>query len=135
MNLNKIFICGNLTRLPEMKALPSGKSVSSSSIATNRVWTDTQGQKPSDALFHNVVAFGKQAEILNQYCTTGSLLIIEGRLQTRSWEKDGQKQYRTEVVVESFQLGPKREQSDDQPSTNTEPVVPEDEINPDEIPF
>ena len=118
-----------------MKALPSGKSVSSFSIATNRVWTDKQGQKQSDALFHNVVAFGKQAEILNQYCTKGSLLIIEGRLQTRSWEKDGQKQYRTEVVVESFQLGPKREQTDDQPSTNTEPVVPEDEINPDEIPF
>ena len=135
MNLTKIFICGNLTRLPEMKALPSGMSVSSFSIATNRVWTDKQGQKQSDALFHNVVAFGKQAEILNQYCTKGSLLIIEGRLQTRSWEKDGQKQYRTEVVVDSFQLGPKREQSDDQPSTNTEPVVPEDEINPDEIPF
>jgi single-strand DNA-binding protein len=75
MNLNKIFICGNLTRLPEMKALPSGMSVSSFSIATNRVWTDKQGQKQSDALFHNVVAFGKQAEILNQYCTKGSLLL------------------------------------------------------------
>jgi single-strand DNA-binding protein len=114
---------------------PNDFSNSSFSVATNRTWADKQGERQQQTEFHSVVAFGRNAEVINQYCTKGSLILIEGRLQTRSWEKEGQKYYRTEIIVENFQLGPKREQADDQPSTDTEPVIREDEVNPDEIPF
>jgi single-strand DNA-binding protein len=141
MKLNKVYLVGNLTRLPEMRATPSGMSVSSFSVATNRNWTDKQGERQQQTEFHSVVAFGRQAEVINQYCTKGSLILVEGCLQTRSWEKEGQKYYRTEIIVENFQLGsrPKvdKEEADDhdQPSTDIEPVIQEDEVDPDEIPF
>lgn len=108
MYLNKVYLIGNLTQDPEFKALPSGSSVASFSIATNRTWTDKQGQRQETAEYHNVVAYGKQAETINQYLKKGSLLFVEGRLQTRSWEaQDGQKKYRTEIIVDTFQFGPK----------------------------
>ena len=100
MNLNKVFLIGNLTRDPELRNLPSGAAVVSFGLATNRVWKDKQGEKQEDAQFHNIVVFGRQAEIVNQYLTKGSLVLIEGRIQTRSWDgKDGSKQYRTEIVA------------------------------------
>ncbi|MBN2197860.1 single-stranded DNA-binding protein [Candidatus Wolfebacteria bacterium] len=108
MNLNKVFLIGNLTRDPELRALPSGTPVASFGIATNRVWKDQQGQKQEEVQFHNIVVFGRQAEIVSQYLKKGSLALIEGRIQTRSWDaKDGTKQYRTEIVAERIQFGPR----------------------------
>lgn len=108
MYLNKTFLIGNLTRDPELKALPSGSKVASFSLATNRVWKDQSGKRQEATEYHNVVAFGRQAETIAQYCKKGSSLYIEGRLQTRSWEgQDGKKNYRTEIVLENFQFGPK----------------------------
>ncbi len=109
MNLNKIFILGRLTRDPEQRTMPSGKSISSFGMATNRVWTNQEsGEKQEQVEFHNVVAFGKLAEICNQYLTKGQLVLIEGRIQTRSWEdQSGNKRSRTEIVAGSMQMGPK----------------------------
>ena len=144
MNLNKIFIIGNLTRDPESRSLPSGQSVTSFGVATNRFFTDKSGQKQQEAQFHNVVAFGRLAEIAKQYLNKGSLVMIEGRLQHRSWEgQDGQKKYRTEIVAESMQLGPRSgggtnkqtaEPKETQPELDTIEYG-EENINPDEIPF
>ncbi len=108
MNVNKAIICGNLTRDPEERTLPSGQPISSFGVATNRVWTNAEGQKQEQAEFHNIVAFGKLAEICNQYLTKGRLVYIEGRLQTRTWEsQDGAKRNRTEIVAETMQMGPR----------------------------
>ena len=101
MNLNKAFILGNLTRDPENRALPNGRSVTNFGIATNRFYTDGSGEKKQDAEFHNVVAFGKLA-------AKGSLTLIEGRLKTRSWQDTaGVKHFRTEIIAENIQLAPK----------------------------
>lgn len=108
MNLNKVFIFGNLTRDPEKKALPSGQSVVNLGLATNRFYKDQAGQKQQDTEFHNVVLFGRLADIAAQYLTKGSLAFIEGRLKTRNWQdQSGVKHYRTEIVAESLQLGPR----------------------------
>lgn len=110
MNVNKAIICGNITRDPEARTLPSGQAVSSFGIATNRVWKDKEGNRQEQVEFHNIVAFGKLAEICNQYLAKGRLVYIEGRLQTNSWETpDGIKKYRTEIIAETMQMGPRRE--------------------------
>ncbi len=107
MYLNKVQIIGNLTRDPEIKSLPSGIKVVSGSLATNRVWKDQNGAKKEATEYHNIVAFGKPGELIAQYMKKGGSLYIEGRLQTRSWDdKEGKKNYRTEIVVENFQFGP-----------------------------
>ena len=112
MNLNKAIIIGNLTQDPEVKNTPTGQSVSSFSVATNRTWTDKQGQKQTQAEFHNVVAWGRLAEIVGQYLTKGSLIMIEGRIQTRSWtDQQGVKHWKTEINAENVQLGPRSGQS------------------------
>jgi single-strand DNA-binding protein len=108
MYLNKVFIIGNLTRDPELKALPTGNKVASISMATNRVWKDQSGARQEATEYHNVVAFGRQAENLAQYSRKGSSLFVEGRIQTRSWDgQDGKKNYRTEIIIDNFQFGPK----------------------------
>src|SRR3954471_11995507 len=108
MNLNKVFVLGNLTRDPELRATTSGQSVCSFSIATHHVFTDKTGQKQQQSEFHNIVAWAKQAEIVKQYLRKGSLLLVEGRMQTRDWQDDqGVTHYRTEIVAERLQLGPK----------------------------
>ncbi len=108
MNLNKVFLIGNLTRDPELKTLPSGSSVVSFAIATNRVWKDKAGAKQQDTQFHNIVSFGKQAEVIKQYMVKGSMILVEGRIQTRSWDgPDGAKKYMTEIIAEAVQFGPK----------------------------
>ncbi|OGI72111.1 hypothetical protein A3J61_00945 [Candidatus Nomurabacteria bacterium RIFCSPHIGHO2_02_FULL_38_15] len=108
MYINKVTILGNLTRDPEMKSLPTGLKVVTFSLATNRTWKDQQGMKKESVEYHNVVAFGKPAEIINQYSRKGSSLYVEGRLQTRSWDDtSGVKKYRTEIVLDNFQFGPK----------------------------
>lgn len=108
MNLNKAFILGNVTRDPEVRALPSGQSVTNFGIATNRFYTDGSGQKKQEAEFHNIVCFGKLADISSRYLNKGSLVLIEGRIKTGSWQNSaGVKQYRTEIIAEGLQLGPK----------------------------
>lgn len=108
MNLNKVIIVGRVTADPELRTIASGTHVVSFSIATNRNWTDKDGQKKEETEFHNIVAWGRQADIINQFSKKGSMLMIEGRLQTRSWEgKDGQTRRTTEIITERVQLGPR----------------------------
>jgi len=149
MYLNKAMIYGNLTRDPEMKALPSGMNVTTLSLATNRVYNDRDGKRQESTDYHNVVVFGRQAETVNQYLKKGSSAYVEGRLQTRSWEKDGQKQYRTEIVADRVQFGPRSGGSDGggagasaahssgaaKESAPPMPEYPDEEINPEDIPF
>ena len=108
MNLNKVFILGNVTRDPEVRALPSGQQVTNFGVATNRFYTDSSGQKQQKAEFHNVVCYGKLADISSRYLNKGSLVLIEGRIETRNWVNSaGVKQYRTEIIANGLQLGPK----------------------------
>ncbi len=138
MYLNKSLIYGNLTRDPELKALPSGQAVCSLSIATNRPYTDKDGNRQEQVEYHNVVVFGKQAENVGRYLTKGSGVYIEGRLQTRSWDKDGVKMYWTEIIAERVQFGPGNNKAE-APTKSTIPAYslgyPEEEINPEDIPF
>ncbi|MCA9360232.1 single-stranded DNA-binding protein [Candidatus Nomurabacteria bacterium] len=148
MYLNKAMVYGNLTRDPELKALPSGMNVCSMSIATNRVYKDRDGNRQESVDYHNVVVFGNQAENSAKYLSKGNGVYVEGRLQTRSWEKDGQKQYRTEIVADRVQFGPKNgsaggggsaPSNDSAPKDDNKapsvPDYPEEEINPEDIPF
>jgi single-strand DNA-binding protein len=151
MYLNKVILYGTLGRDPELKALPSGQSVVSFSMATTRTWKDQDGAKKEDTQWHNIVCFGKRADVLAQYVKKGDRLYVEGRLQTRSWEKDGAKQYRTEITVDDFQFGERRQgdspggqyqkpntASSDKPSSGQKAEAieyPDEEINPDDIPF
>ena len=100
---------GNLTRDPELRALPSGMNVVNFTVATNRTYKDRDGKKQEQTDFHNVVVFGRQADTVNQYMKKGSSVFVEGRLQTRSWDDktSGEKKYRTEVVADRVQFGPK----------------------------
>lgn len=108
MNLNKVFILGNLTRDPELRQTASGQAVCSFAVATNRRYTDKAGQKQEQVEFHSIVAWGRQAEIITQYLHKGSSILVEGRLQTRSWQDpQGMKRYKTEVIADQIQLGPK----------------------------
>ena len=108
MNFNKAIILGNVTKDPELKTLPSGITVVNFGVATNRFYTDKSGAKQQSAEFHNIVAFGKLADICSRYLNKGKLLLVEGRIQTRSWQaQDGSKRYRTEIIMENMQLGPK----------------------------
>lgn len=137
MNINQVTIVGRLTRDPEKKALPNGTSVVNASVATSRTWKDKNGQKQEDAEFHNVVAFGKTADIMAQYLQKGQLVGIMGRLQTRSWEdKDsGKKMYRTEIMVEQMQMGPKAGNHRAEETRNDTHIDASEDINPDNIPF
>ena len=150
MYLNKVFIAGNLTRDPELRALPSGANVCSFGMATNRLYKDKDGNKKEVAEFHNIVVFGRQAETCAQYLKKGQQALVEGRLQTRSWEKDGQKQYRTEIVADRVQFGAKgggggEARGDAEPRAPkggkvaakeaSEIEYPTEEISPDDIPF
>lgn len=109
MYLNKAFLFGNLTRDPEMKSLPNGNKVTSFSVATNRVYKDAAGNKQEQVEYHNIVVFGRQAETSAQYLKKGQGVMIEGRIQTRSWDDKttGEKKYRTEIVADAVQFGPK----------------------------
>ena len=155
MYLNKAIVYGNLTRDPELRAIPSGSKVASFSVATNRIWKDKAGARQEAVDYHNVVVFGRQAETVSQYLKKGSSALIEGRMQTRSWDgPDGQKKYRTEIVADRIQFGPRSggalssgatkgdsnaaetSSPGDNPPAPTEAIeYPEEEINPDDIPF
>ena len=151
MYLNRAIVIGNLTRDPELKALPSGMQVATFSVATNRVWKDKNGARQESADFHNIVVFGRQAETTTQYLHKGDTVLIEGRMQTRSWDgPDGAKRYRTEIVADRVQFGPKGgsrggSSSFSAPSEGGQPApasakedaieYPEEQINPEDIPF
>ncbi len=108
MNLNKVFILGRLTADPQLRSTPSGQQVATFSLATNRIWNDKAGQRQEGTEFHNIVVWGKQAEIASRFLAKGGLALIEGRLQTRSWDdKQGQKRKTTEIVADRIQLGPR----------------------------
>ena len=108
MNLNKAIIAGNVTRDPEVRAMPNGQQVTNFGVATNRFYTDATGQKKQDVEFHNVVCFGKLADISSRYLTKGGLVLVEGRIKTRNWmNQQGVKQYKTEIIADSLQLGPR----------------------------
>ncbi len=103
--LNKVMLIGNLGRDPEIRYSQQGLAVVNFSIATSESWTDkNSGQKQEKTEWHRIVVFGKQAEICEKYLSKGSSIYIEGRLQTRSWDKDGQTHYTTEVVASNFQF-------------------------------
>ncbi len=103
MDLNRAMIIGNLTRDPEMRTIPSGQQVANFSMATNRAWTGTDGKKQTAVEYHNIVVWGKLAEICGQYLKKGQKTYIEGRLQTRDWEgQDGVKRSKTEIVAENM---------------------------------
>lgn len=102
-SVNKVILIGNLTRDPEMRYTPNGQAVVSFGLATNRRWTDKAGEQKEDTEFHNIVAWGKLAELCSQLLKKGRKVYIEGRLQTRSWEgKDGVTRSRTEIVTEDM---------------------------------
>jgi len=127
MNLNKVLILGRLTADPQLRSTASGTQVASFSVATNRVWNDPSGTKKESTEFHNVVVWGRQAEVASRFLVKGSLVLIEGRLQTRDWEgKDGQKRRTTEIICERLQLGPRPMGS----KTSSEPVAPKDSSVP-----
>ena len=108
MNVNKAIIIGRMTADPQLRTTPGGQAVTSFTVATDRVWTDKAGQKQKEAEFHNVVAWGRTAEIASQYLTKGALVYIEGRLRTRSWtDKQNAVHKTTEIICERMQLGPK----------------------------
>lgn len=147
MYLNKALLIGNLTRDPELKAIPSGIKVCSFSIATNRVWKDKNGAKQEAADYHNIVVFGRQAETVAQYMKKGSQVMVEGRMQTRSWDDaaTNTKKYRTEVIADRVQFGsagggssapksssPSAPQEDDSLDTIE---YPDEQINAEDIPF
>ena len=146
MNLNKIFVLGRLGKDPELKSTPSGARVCTFSIATSKVWKDKNGEQQEDTEWHNIVFWNKPAEVIEKYVKKGSLLLVEGHVKTRSWEdKDsGKKMYRTEVIGENFQLPPKNTSQDGDGSTQSKPKnkeevgeidFPEDDIDPNDIPF
>src|SRR5689334_11763248 len=107
MYINKAIVVGNITRKPELRTLPSGSTTADVGVATNRTWKDQNGEKKESTEFHNVVAYGRQAELAAQYLGKGQSVAVEGRLETRSWEKDGVAHYRTEIIAERVQFGPK----------------------------
>jgi single-strand DNA-binding protein len=117
MNVNKVLLVGRLTRDPEIRNTPSGQTVASISMATNRFWKDKNGQRQDQTEFHNVVLWGRLAEIAGQYLTKGQEAYIEGRLQTRKYTaKDGTERRTTEIVAENMQLGARAQGSASRPS-------------------
>ena len=150
MYLNKAIVVGNLTRDPELRALPSGAQVASFSVATNRVWYDKDRNKKEDVQYHNIVVFGRAAETSAQYLRKGSQVMIEGRMQTRSWDdkSTGEKKYRTEIVADTVQFGNRpgggsSSSNDTSSKAKSDPSAkepdsieyPSEEINPEDIPF
>ena len=128
MDLNKTMIIGRLTRDPESRTTPNGQNVCSFSVATNRVWTDNAGQKQERVEYHNMVAWGKRADICSQYLAKGSRGYFEGHLQTRDWEgQDGVKRYRTEIIMSNMiMLDRAGAQSGSQFGGNSAPPVVEE---------
>lgn len=154
MNYNKIVIVGRLGQDPELKALTSGDKVCTFSVATSRRWNDKNGDLQEETEWHNVVFWNKPAETVARYLKKGSLVLIDGRVQTKTYEKDGVTMYRTQIVGETFQLPPKSLSGNGDTQDQDEPVsrtsrkssvkkskteksdfIEDDSVNPNDIPF
>jgi single-strand DNA-binding protein len=135
MNLNKVLIAGRLTRDPEGKVLPSGQNVCNFSLATSSSYKNKAGETVESTEYHNVVVFGAAAENSARFLRKGAVALIEGKLQTRSWDKDGVKHYRTEVLADRVHFGPKVSGKPEVETVNVLPDYPIEDINPDDLPF
>ncbi|MBP6908240.1 MAG: single-stranded DNA-binding protein [Candidatus Pacebacteria bacterium] len=151
MYLNKAILIGNLTRDPELKAIASGNKVCTFSLATNRVYRDASGNKQEKTEYHNIVVWGKTAENVAQYMKKGSQILVEGRIETRSWDDQGTgtKKYRTEIIADTIQFGSKGTGSSSAPSSTPKASspkedesqdfdtieYPDEQINAEDIPF
>ncbi|MFA6131422.1 MAG: single-stranded DNA-binding protein [Patescibacteria group bacterium] len=156
MNINKAIICGRITHSPEQKALPNGTTVANFTVVSNHNYKDKNGAKQEIAEFHRVTVYGKSAENCAQYLTKGQEVFVEGRIQTQSWEKDGVKHYRTEIIAERVQFGAKPKGDEGNAASGAKPSAktatapkkaqsatddydtinyPTEDINPDDIPF
>ncbi|MGD2116681.1 MAG: single-stranded DNA-binding protein [Acidobacteriota bacterium] len=104
--VNKVFLLGNLGRDPEVRSTTSGQPVANFPMATSRRWRDRNGQLQEQTEWHNIVCFGRQAEVAGQYLTKGKQVFVEGRIQTNSWDdrQTGEKRYRTEIICDNFQM-------------------------------
>lgn len=104
--VNKVILVGNLGRDPEVRSTTSGQPVATFSLATNRRWNDRQGNRQEETEWHQIVCWGRQAEVAGEYLRKGKQIYVEGRIQTRSWDdrQTGEKKYRTEIVCENFQM-------------------------------
>jgi len=151
-SLNKVMIIGNLTRDPEVRQTTVGQMVATFSVATNRFWKDTNGNQNEETEYHDVVAWGKLAEICQSYLKTGTAIYIEGRLKTRSWEgQDGNKRYKTEIILSDLNIISRKKDSDESGMTKSDDRIAEvvdetsavddsdvnsvDKINIEDIPF
>ena len=151
MNLNKVILIGRLVSDPEMRSTSGGQNVCNFRLATNRTWTDKNGQKQQSTEYHNIILWRRLAEIASQYLTKGALAMIEGSIQTRSWQdSSGNKRYTTEIIGQNIQMGPKSAMVGQQYQENkSKPAVAQDlpqeeipiieeaeeEINIEDIPF
>jgi single-strand DNA-binding protein len=142
--VNKVILVGNLGRDPEIRSTPSGQQVAKFSLATSRRWKDRDGNRQDQTEWHNIVCWGKLAEIAGQYLTKGKQIYVEGRIQTDSWEDrtSGEKKYRTEIVCNDFQMLGRR--GDDEysqggsrsaPAPAPAPAPPPISSDDDDIPF
>lgn len=153
LNLNRAMVLGNATRDAELRTTPNGKSVASFAVATNRRWKDQAGEVKDEVQFHEIVAWGKLAEIAAQIVKRGTKVYVEGRLQTRTWEgQDGARRDKTEIIADNiiglsgrpegtsnseFSQAPKEDEapSNTKVDKSDKKEAPEDEINLDDIPF
>jgi single-strand DNA-binding protein len=159
VNYNKSVIVGRVTQQPQLRATPNGQSVLTMSVATNRAWTDKNNKKQEAVEFHNVVVWGRLADTASKYLQKGSLVLVEGRLQTRSYEdKDGVTRKATEIVADGLQFGPKPagekavagkssveeaqeetipalDEDTEDTGRDLESIFEEEEIKPEDIPF
>jgi len=136
MYINKVQLYGRLGKDPELKALPNGTKIVNFTMATTREWKNESGEKNEKTDWHNCVCFGKKAEVIAKWVKKGDKFFVEGRIETRTWEREGMKMYRTEIFVEDFSFGdnPKKEKTAIS-EENEEISYPEEGINPDDIPF
>lgn len=133
MNVNQCTLVGRLGADPEKRSLPDGRSVANFSLATSEKWKDKNGQEQTRTEWHRVVFFGKAADVIAQYSAKGALLFVQGKLQTRKWtDQQGVERYSTEIIGDTFQLGPRPQGSNagsaapatgSPPATNSTPPM------------
>lgn len=142
MNFNQAILLGRLTQDPQIRVLPSGQNVASFGLATNNFYKDQSGEKKKTTEFHNVVVFGRSADVASQYLKKGMLCLVIGRIQTRTWQaQDGRKMIRTEIIANRIQLGPRLAKAMEETVVPEETDIKEgtspaeEEINVEDIPF
>ncbi len=135
MNLNKVFLIGRLTADPQLRSTKTGQNVAVFSVSTNRVWNDKNNQKQEQVEFHNIVVWGRQAEVASKFLLKGQMVLVEGRIQSRDYEdKQGIKRRVTEIVAERIQFGPKAGQGGGAPRAASGPTEISDKNVAEEIP-